>query len=37
MINDQLVGWVEAQNPTAERLVLIELGFAKLYPTYWRG
>ena len=34
LINDHLVGWVKAQNPIAARLVVIELGFVKLNPTY---
>jgi hypothetical protein len=34
LINDHLVGWVEVRNPTTARLAVIELGFAKLNPTY---
>ncbi|RFP59730.1 MAG: hypothetical protein BJG00_009300 [Limnothrix sp. CACIAM 69d] len=34
LINDHFVGWVEVRNPTATRLAVIELGFAKLNPTY---
>jgi len=34
LINDHFVGWVEIRNPTAARLAVIDLGFAKLNPTY---
>jgi hypothetical protein len=36
LINDCLVGWVEARNPTSARFLVIESGFAKLNPTYRR-